>query len=86
MDLGIPLGPRVGMGICRYLVDLYVIACWLCYTCKNDINQSIQYCKCIINDGTHILPVYGFDSIRILFRAGEIPEYTAPQEIHPKGP
>ena len=28
---------RVGMGICRYLVDVYVIASWLHYACKHGI-------------------------------------------------
>ena len=28
---------RVGMGICKYLAELYVVACWLHYTCKQYI-------------------------------------------------
>ena len=31
---------RVGMGICKYLVDLYVIACWLYYNCKHVIHRK----------------------------------------------
>ena len=30
---------RVGMIICKYLVDLHVITCWLCCTCTHDIHR-----------------------------------------------
>ena len=32
---------RVGLGVCKCLVELYVIACWLYYTCKRSINRII---------------------------------------------
>ena len=38
-----PAGPAshlAGMGICKYLVDPCVIACWLHYTCKRAIIMS----------------------------------------------
>ena len=30
---------RAGAGMCKYLVDIYVIACWLYYNCKHVINR-----------------------------------------------
>ena len=43
-------GARVGMGICKYLVDVYItIACWLCYTCKHVTNR-LGLAKCSINN------------------------------------
>ena len=38
-DGRIPGITRVGMGICKYIVDLYAIACRLYYTCNNVIHR-----------------------------------------------
>ena len=40
---------RVGMNMCKYLVDVYVVACWLNYTCKHDI-QRLSIVIAIFND------------------------------------
>ena len=55
----LPMSSRVGMDMCKHLVDLYVVACWLCcFICccmlvalqLQTCFASIKYCKCVVNN------------------------------------